>query len=155
MGFRLTIIIGVISFIALAILGPSIAGFVIASNSMNDTCSDQVLIRLPIWLIINGSVNIFLFVVSVFLYFQLSIVEGDYQDYVPIWMTSIYVVFQTAWTVCGAVSLFNPLNLCRTSNLQLYSVTLASLIIGWAMSAFGVIYFIYYCTVGFRYKVCY
>ena len=107
----------------------SIVSIVIGAQNLNSTCDASSFIRLSIWLIVYGSVN--LIVLAGFLAPNGRVIS------VLIYVTDI--IWNLAWNIVGAVALFRDSALCQSESQTLWGMTLAVLI--WQWLHFAVICF--------------
>lgn len=129
-----------IIFIALGLAFP-IASYVIAFENYDAVCSQEALIPLPKWLIINGSVD-FAYTIYFVLYLITLLIFRDNTgvvsgiSFMSGILALIYSMWLIAWNVVGGVSLFRDSMECLYNhhgegNTSLWAMTLAMLIWQW------------------------
>ena len=126
-----------ISAIVLCVIsiGVYIPGLVIGSINFNDSCGNSY-IPLSRWLIITGSIGSATCIIS-FVLFGFIVWNYDNDTVVlslgcfKITFLILQSLFFIAWSIVGALSLFQDGMKCQNSNSVLWGTTLANLIMMW------------------------
>ena len=136
----LCVLFTVLLLVVLPNFAVSIAGFVIAGIHWDGTCSDTAVVKLPIWLVVSGSISTGCLLVMV-----VGMIIGMMTEYTGViyftmfWLKFISGMFLVAWNILGALSLFMDSMNCRNSDFSLWAVTIATLVIQW-VGIFGSMY---------------
>lgn len=127
------VILLILFFALIPTIGVSIASIVIGSQNMNSLCDvgSNDIMRLSVWLIVNGSCALAvttLYVSLLFVYLlkqQFKYMIGFLVIYI------INVLFIICWNIIGAVQLFDHSSNCIVQANPLWILTLIALILQW------------------------
>ena len=108
-----------------------IASFVIAAQNWNSTCDILAIVRLPVWLVVNGVITA---VIGLTLWISvgfLILFKNPVFMIISIVSVVLSFLFIIPWNVIGAISLFRDSMSCQVNANSLFAMTIAALAIQW------------------------
>lgn len=114
----------------LPVLAIALTSIIIGATHAGATCDDHSLVPLSTWLIVYGSVSIafaFLMVIAILLLFSGNLFLAGMLTIVGF----LFIMFNIAWNIIGAVSLFRDSMSCMGEDGALWIMTLVVLILQW------------------------
>lgn len=108
-----------------------IACFVIAAQNWNSSCGIMAVVRLPIWLVVQGVVD-FVIGLLFWLCFFMYVISEREKFLIPyIIMLIINGLFLIPWNIIGAVSLFSDSMDCQNVSYSLWVLVIVVLAFQW------------------------
>lgn len=124
-----------IACLAILVIIPSIAfaiaDIVVAATNWNITCDDTSFIALPVWMVVSGSLTLTFWVILIPM-IALGAVFGIASLIVGVAVVLIVMgLFNFAWSIVGAVALFQYSGTCMEQTPLVWGFVLATLILMW------------------------
>lgn len=108
----------------------ALVSIIIGAIYGGSTCDDRSFISLSTWLIVYGSVSL-AFLPILFLVIFIFAASGSFSSTFLIILFLVFALFDVAWNIVGAVSLFGDNMQCQEEDPALWIMTLIVLILQW------------------------